>query len=470
MSAATVDRVASPPGLAGTGAFVRRTFGEVAALAQVVLGGAFVVAAAERRSVLTSAHAGAFTRWFAGPLEGLVPGLTRNPAVLERGLHHELLAMFAAWLVVVLAGRTVRAGVVIGAVVSLNAVFFLCPPTALTDLFNYIGYARLDAVHHLDPYVQLPLAQFGDPVFPYSNWHHLLSPYGPLFTLVLLPVARLPLPVAYWTYKALVTAASLGLLAAVWGCARRLDRPPAAAVAFVGLNPLVLVYALGGKHNDVLMMACLMAGCLLVLGRRELSGGTLLVAAVAVKASAGLLAPVVAVGAPRRGRAIAGTAAAALVAAALSVLVFGPHLPNVGDQARLVNPFSLPNLAGYALGHGGADAGVRRTVLLAALAGVAVCLVVAWRTRSWVTATGSAALIALASVSWVMPWYILWALPFAALSRSRTLRVVTIAATAWLLLVRVGTFPAVTHHYGIFLRATATARANAHFAYGLLRN
>jgi hypothetical protein len=470
MSATTVDRVTLRPRLAGTGAFARRTFGEVAALAQVVLGAALVVAAADRRSVLSSPHRGAFTRWFAGPLEGLLPGLTRDPVVLERELHHALLAMFAAWLVVILAGRTVRAGVVVGAVVALNAVFFLCPPTALTDLFNYIGYARLDAVHHADPYVQLPLAQAGDPIYPYSNWHHLLSPYGPLFTLVLLPVARLPLPVAYWTYKALATAASLGLLAAVWSCARRLDRPPAAAVAFVGLNPLVLVYALGGKHNDVLMMACLMAGCVLVLGRRELSGGALLVAAVAIKASAGLLAPVVAVGAPRRWRALAAAAAAAVVAVAVTTLAFGPHPPNVGDQARLVNPFSVPNLVGYALGHGGADAGVRRAALVAALAGAAVCVAVAWQTRRWVTATGSAALIALASVSWVMPWYILWALPFAALSRSRTLRALTIAATAWLLLVRVGTAAAVTHHYGIFLRATAVARANERFAYDLLGN
>ena len=53
----------------------------------------------------------------------------------------------------------------------------------------------------------------------------------------MLPIAKLPLPAAYWTYKVLATLASLGMLAAVWACARRLGRPPAAAVAFVGLEP-----------------------------------------------------------------------------------------------------------------------------------------------------------------------------------------------------------------------------------------
>ena len=229
--------------------------------------------------------------------------------MVERGLHGVLLAMLAMWLLVLVGGHAVRGGVVIGSVVALNLIFLLCPPLALTDLFNYVGYARLDVVHHLNPYVQVPFAQRGDPVYAYSNWHHLRSPYGPLFTLIMLPVARLPLAVAYWTYKVIATAASLGLLAAVWGCARRLGRPPAAAVAFVGLNPLVLVYALGGKHNDVLMMACVMGGGLLILGGREARGGAALAAAVAIKASAGLLAPAVALAARRSGRAVAGAAA-----------------------------------------------------------------------------------------------------------------------------------------------------------------
>jgi hypothetical protein len=239
-------------------------------------------------------------------------------------------------------------------------------------------------------------------------------------------------------------------------------------VAFVSLNPLVLVYALGGQHNDVLMMACVMAGCLLVLTRREGAGGAALAAAVAIKASAGLLLPVIALGAPRRGRAVLGAAVAALGLGAATLLAFGAHLPDVGDQSRLVNPSSLPNLIGYAIGRGGADAEVRRVALMAALAATAISAAVAWRSRRWVTPAGWTALVGITSVSWVMPWYIVWALPFAALSRSRALRVATVIAALWLAAFRVGTATAVTRHFRIDLGATPVAHVNHRFEHSLL--
>jgi hypothetical protein len=262
--------------------------------------------------------------------------------------------------------------------------------------------------------------------------------------------------------------ASLGLLAAVWACARRLGRAPAPAVAFVGLNPVVLVYALGGKHNDVLMMTCVMAGGLLILTGRELRGGAALAAAVAIKASAGLLAPVVALGARRPTRAVAGAAAGAIVLAGVTLLAFGPHLPNVADQSRLVNLWSVPNLLGFAAGDGGADAAVRRIATIAGLAGGAICALVAWRTRRWETAAGWAALIALASLSWLSAWYVLWVLPFAALSTSRALRSATLAAVIGLVLVRTGTVPALLHHFGADVGHTAAWRANHRFERSLL--
>jgi glycosyl transferase family 87 len=458
-------RVAAPPPPAaplpaGAPPPVPRVVAESAACVQVLLGGAIVLAAAERRSVLTASHQGRFSGWFAGPLQGLLPSLTRDPATLKRDLGAALIAMLAAWSLVLLGGRAIRPAVVIGAVAALHGIFLLCPAFALTDLFNYLGYARLDAVHHLDPYVQLPLLQRGDPVYAYSNWHGLRSPYGPLFTLLLLPVARLPLPVAYWTYKALATAASLGMLAAVGACARRLGRAPAPAVAFVGLNPVVLVYALGGKHNDLLMMACLMAGCLLVLAGREGVGGAALAAAIAIKASAGLMAPVVALAAPRRGRALGGLVAGALALGAVTLLAFGPHLPDLRDQNRLVSLHSFPNVIGLAIGRGGEDAGVRSVATLVLAIGVAACAVAAWRTRRWPTPAGLAALAGVVCVSWMMPWYVLWALPFAALSRSAALRIATVLATVWVVLFSSGLVPAVLHDYGVYPTLTPVARAH----------
>src|SRR3954453_24239833 len=100
MAATTaVSRSVTPPLAAGD--LLRRTVAESAAVAQVLLGAAVVLAAAERRSLLSSTHRGRFSPWFAGPLRGMLPTLTRDPTVLHRDLRVALLTMFAAWLMVV---------------------------------------------------------------------------------------------------------------------------------------------------------------------------------------------------------------------------------------------------------------------------------------------------------------------------------------------------------------------------------
>ena len=58
----------------------------------------------------------------------------------------------------------------------------------------------------------------------------------------------------------------------MWKCARLVGRSPVAAVAFVGLNPLFLVYGLGGQHNDVFMMLLVLTGVYLMLRSREGAG------------------------------------------------------------------------------------------------------------------------------------------------------------------------------------------------------
>jgi hypothetical protein len=420
----------------------------------VVLGAWFVLASAERPSLLSTPHHGRWTAWFAGPLRGLLPGLSPHPGQIHHDMRVGLLWMTAIWLLIVLSGSSARGVVVVGAIAVLHGLFLLAPPFHLTDLFNYLGYARL---HH--PYTQLPLADRGDPVFAYSNWHRLRSPYGPLFTLLLLPTAKVPLPVAYWSYKALVTAASLGMLGAIWGAARRLGRDPVPAVAFVGLNPVVLVYALGGKHNDLLMMAALMGGTLLLLERRELLGGAALAGAIAIKASAGLLAPLVAFAAPRRPRAFVGLVAGSVVLALVSLAAFGAHLPDVADQNKLVGVYSVPNLLGYAAGHGGADAAVHRAASVLLIGGARACAFAAWGTRSLAPA-GGAALLAVLTAAWLMPWYVLWALPFAALAHSRSLRAATVLVAVWVALVWTGVVPQLYHDAGIYLSRTRVGREN----------
>src|SRR4029450_12438341 len=105
----------------------------------------------------------------------------------------------------------------------------------------------------------------------------------------------------------------------------------------------------------------------------------------------------------------------------------GFHAPGLDTQSRLVTPFSPPNLLGLALGQGGATAPVRALVTMGLLATVGWLLVRTARGSDWLTGAGWATLALVLSLSWEMPWYVLWPLPFAALSSSVRLRRDTLA-------------------------------------------
>ena len=59
----------------------------------------------------------------------------------------------------------------------------------------------------------------------------------------------------------------------MWKCARLLGRDPVAAIVLVGLNPIVLVWGLGGDHNDFLMVFCIVLGFYLLLRAGAWVGG-----------------------------------------------------------------------------------------------------------------------------------------------------------------------------------------------------
>ena len=76
---------------------------------------------------------------------------------------------------------------------------------------------------------------------------------------------------------------------------------------------------------------------------------------------------------------------------------------------------------------------VAAVVLFAALAVLA--FLQARRDGDWIGGVGWTTLALLLTLTWVMPWYIAWLLPFAALSRQPRLRTATLACGAFLLIV-----------------------------------
>jgi hypothetical protein len=93
----------------------------------------------------------------------------------------------------------------------------------------------------------------------------------------------------------------------------------------------------------------------------------------------------------------------------------------------------MMNLLGLALGFGGETEGMRvgAQVLLAAI--LAYLLVRTWRGANWIEMAGWAVLALVLSLSWVVPWYVMWLLPLAAVGASRRLRVAALALTLLLL-------------------------------------
>jgi hypothetical protein len=442
----------------------------IAAMGAIVgLSTAIVLVAAERPSFLSGPAERGFPGWMVGPLAHRLPGLPPSQPMLQADLTRAIAALGVAWLVAVLCAPRVRSAIVWCAVVATNVVLLLGPPLSLTDVFNYLHYGRMPATYGVNPYAALPLTVRQDPAYHFSNWHHLPSPYGPLLTLLTEGLAPLPLATAYWVWKGVVLAATLGTLALVAFAARRLGRSPQAAVVLVGLNPLVLVYGIGGAHNEPLVLLCGVAAvALAIVGWEARSGpwwdvgaGACAVLAAGFKPSAALLAPIVVLACRRRLPALGGAGGAGALVLAVVGLVYGGHLPATGIQDGLVGPLSVPNVLAALAGHGGMtphDRVIAHAVL--ALATVGTIAVVAWR-RSWLP--GAAGFVMLATVltlGWTMPWYVWWVLPFAALARTRALAGACVLLTAWLALGAIPQMPKVIHSFGYYPTRTAAGLAN----------
>jgi hypothetical protein len=457
----------------------------------------YVVIAADRPSLFAApSHTGFFPAWMAGPLGGLWPGLTRNGTTLRWMFAGGLVVMYGCYLAALVCVPSLRLSArwAIATIVAMHLIFFLAPPMALTDIFNYINYGRMEVVHHLNPYTTYPILEpHSDPSYALSNWHELLSPYGPLFTMFTFALVPLGVAGSFWAIKVVLMVTSLALIALVWKCARLLSRDPVRAIMFVGLNPIVIVWGLGGDHNDFLTVFAIVLGFYLLLRARathalvgggqgqvgeeqgqvgdeqgsetalaldswrgplrtlpgrlgawlwplsaaEIGAGVAFVAATALKASAGILIPIVLAAllrSPRRATQLAlGLLAATVVIGIASLIAFGLHIPDLSTQSRLVTSISIPNLIGLAIGTGGETEGLHYVLTAALVLVVLASCVVAWRRHDALTASGWSTVTLLVTLGWVLPWYILWLLPLAALSSSRRLRTAALVLGAYLI-------------------------------------
>lgn len=399
-----------------------------AALATLVAAAVAVVLGAAGTRYLVLAGVGPpIPEWIGGPLQDIG---WRVPPELMCAL---LVAMVAAYFAVLRWSATISVRMAIAAIVALHVLFMLAPPLLSSDVFNYIDSGRLDALYHLNPYVAAPLAHPGDAAFRFTGmaWADTPSVYGPGFTLLGAALAPLGMAGQLWALKALAALASLACTGLVWACARRLGRPPLQAALFFALNPIVLLAAVGGAHNDLLMVAFVLLGVWLALGERTRPAVVAVVAAIAVKLTAALVLPFLVVGAGRRRW--PGAVAAALLSfaalAASALALYGAasfHLVgtlSAGTTRHVGELKSVPGfIAGYA-GIGPIAASGRAVLAVVCLTAIGVAFWLALRGRlPWLTAACWSILAVLLTSTRLEPWYAVWLIPLAALSGDRRVR------------------------------------------------
>jgi glycosyl transferase family 87 len=349
-----------------------------------------------------------------------------------------LLLAFLAYLGLVALADRIAARVLWSVVVGAVVLFLLAPPLLSQDVFSYIAYARLGARHGLDPYVVVPAAIPHDAVLPFVGWRQAVSAYGPLFTLGTYPLGLIGVPAALWLLKGVAAASVVGIAAIAARAAGRRGADPTRAAVLIALNPVVLVDVIGGAHNDALTVLLVTAG-LATLGRNEVAAGASLVGSAALKASALVAAPFALLATRGRRKLLAAELGALALAGAVSYAAFGvtplDALGVLGLDQSLTSRHSVPSTLARMVGIGVAP--VRLALELGYVVLVAVLLVRTARGGDWVRAAGWAAFGLLLATSWLMPWYVLWVLPFAAVAGDGPLSVAVLALCAFQLSTRV---------------------------------
>lgn len=406
----------------------RARSGQIALLCVLLTGVVITLAAANTDALLPESVKLAIPAWLAGPFARSGFGLGVVPLIAL------LVLWFACYVVVANSAHRLSARSVLMTIAALNALVLLAPPLLSTDVFSYQAYARMGAMYGMNPYLHGPDAILNDPVYSYigAKWVTMPTAYGPVFTLLSYPLAGLSIAASALAYKAIAAVSSLALVAFVWNSARLRGLDPVRSAALVGLNPLIVLYGVGGGHNDLLMLAVVAAGIYLVLAHRDRAAGGSIALAVGVKLIAALpMAFALAGGASRRSRErrrdmIIGGAIVAVLVAALGFGLFGTgplHMLATLQKGQSEGDWhSIPGFISTRLGlpEVGHIAGL---ILAAAFVVVLVWLLRrVWRGEmDWLDGAGWATAVLLIAASALLPWYVAWLIPLAALAGDRRL-------------------------------------------------
>ena len=355
-------------------------------------------------------------------LEAILHGKTVGPAFIAalpypvvdpqfgppRSVHVAIVALGAVQAAIVYAlYRALRDRVVpvseravlVVVAAAMFAIALAAPAMAGFDAYAYAGYAKLP--HLADAYSPPAMRLGGSFGIVNDVWGTPLVPsyYGPLWIAISKLVAggAQSLGSAIFAFR-LVEVGAFVWLAIVFAAWRR----DAMFVALFALNPAVYGLYVANTHNDLVAVA-------LIVSAVALAHRFPLVSAIAVAAAALIKVPFVAaalyVFAGRGSLSVRlGWVVLAVILAGAASLVFGGH----AYAADLISRLHETNAGGRFFQV--TARAVKFGLLLVAGTALVAAFVrgVAWRTAGW-------SFITLGSLAY--PWYLIWALPYAALER-----------------------------------------------------
>jgi hypothetical protein len=323
-------------------------------------------------------------------------------------------------------------------------------PRNSTDVWSYAAYGRMVSHYGASPYRHVPVEYSNDRAIRRVKpmWQNTSSVYGPLWNGISAGVVSVTGTHLQSTRMWFQALAALSVFLAALLIARRTRAP--AAVALIGLNPLVIYDIVNGGHNDALVGLALLAGVILATRERFVLAALVIALGALIKLVAllGLVAlgrldlaqawspPGSSLGRRRgrrrRHRVCAERGPRRAQATARSTPPDEPQLDLVAqrlgraDEALRPRPRAARN--GFPTTCRHAVDGRR-----AVLAGILIASRLRDRTPTLVV--GSALVAYLLAATYVLPWYVAWALPVLVLEWRSGLTRLVLAQSALYLLV-----------------------------------
>lgn len=353
-------------------------------------------------------------------------------------------ALTVMWLAAIYLVRNDRrrsTSLIIGGAFLMFGLLFVFGPTFQSkDVFSYSFHGRAMSVYHKNPFLLIPNLRRHDVFYPLVGWKFNASVYGPVFNYLSYLITKLAgdnIAANVLGFKLLAFGAYTACLPLVYTLAKRVKPGKEnMALAISAWCPVLVMHILGAGHNDILMVALILAGFLLYRKGYLLTGMVVVLLAALVKVNAVLaLAPMFVLyvrdnnGAPLK-RLVKGGA----VLGGTTLILYAPFLQTLDifkttrHMAKVYSGSSVPRLISFQyqkfLIQGGMSPfraeevanGRVQLLFVALLAVIAVALLL--RVKDYPTMVAGAAGLFLAwflTSSYILAWYVAAGLLIAAI-------------------------------------------------------